>query len=216
MGFLGATSAQKGPLWWAASHRHHHRYSDTEMDIHSPEARGFWWAHIGWVLSPDHDEANLDLVKDLTKLPELVVLEKYHYVPPLMFVLFTYLFGLVYCAILPETSATPLQFLAWGGFLSTVLLYHGVFVINSLAHLLGSRRYETTDTSRNSLILALITLGEGWHNNHHRYPSSERQGFYWWEIDVTHYILKALSWCGIVWDLKKPPSSAFDKHSHSH
>ena len=209
LGFLGATSAQKGPLWWAASHRHHHRHSDTELDLHSPEARGFWWAHIGWVLSPEHDDADLGLVKDLTKLPELQFLEKYHFVPPLLFLAFTYVFGLAYTALFPSPYVNAWQFFAMGGFVSTVALYHGTFAINSLAHLLGSRRYKTDDTSKNSMILALITLGEGWHNNHHRYPSSERQGFFWWEIDITHYTLKFLSFFGLVWDLMPPPKQAF-------
>lgn len=215
MGFLGATAAQKGPLWWAASHRHHHRYSDTEEDLHSPGLRGFWWAHVGWVLSTDHDEADLELVKDLSKYPELTWLDKYFFAPPLMFLGLMIGLGFV-LAQFPVFNTTAGQVISWGAFMSTVLLYHGTFCINSLAHILGRRRYETEDSSKNSFILSIITLGEGWHNNHHRYPTSERQGFFWWELDVTHYILKALSAVGIVWDLKTPPSSAYALDSSGH
>ena len=96
----------------------------------------------------------------------------------------------------------------WGFLVSSVLVWHGSFSINSLAHLFGRRRYETTDDSRNSLVLALLTTGEGWHNNHHHYPSSARQGFRWWEIDVTYYVLWLLARLGIVWDLRRPPAGA--------
>jgi len=208
LGFLGATAAQKGPLWWAASHRHHHQHSDTEDDIHSPHTQGFWWAHVGWVMSEVQDEADMGLVKDLTHLPELRLLEHYHFVPPLMFLGLIGALGWVLHSLFPE-AGTPMQHLTWGAFMSTVLLYHGTFSINSLAHLLGRRRYETKDQSRNSFLLALITLGEGWHNNHHRYPSSERQGFYWWELDVSHLVLRLCEMLGLVWDLKRPPASAF-------
>lgn len=210
LALLGASSAQKGPLWWAASHRHHHRHSDTEEDLHSPGLRGLWWAHIGWVLSKEADEADLSLVKDLTQYPELRLLERYHFVPPLLFLAFCYLLGVVLSGI-PSLNTTVWQVVAWGAFMSTVLLYHGTFAINSLAHILGRRRFETGDESRNSLLLALITLGEGWHNNHHRYPGSERQGFYWWEIDVSHYVLTLLAKLGVVWDLREPPARIYEE-----
>lgn len=209
IGFLGTTAAQKGPLWWAASHRHHHRHSDTEEDLHSPGLRGFWWAHVGWVLSSDHDDADLELVKDLAKYPELQLLDKYFFVPPLIFLGSIAILGWG-MSLVPAFGTTMGQVVSWGAFMSTVLLYHGTFCINSLAHILGRRRYETTDSSKNSFILSIITLGEGWHNNHHRYPSSERQGFFWWEIDVTHYVLKFLSAFNVVWDLKPPPRSAYE------
>ncbi len=204
---IGTAAAQKGPLWWAASHRHHHRHSDTELDLHSPRSRGMWWAHVGWVMSDEHDDTDFALIKDLSKFPELLWLDRYFFVPPLMLIPLLLILGAVVTHV-SSIELTPLQALTWGGFLSTVLLYHGTFTINSLAHVIGSRRYETADDSRNSFILALITLGEGWHNNHHRYPSSERQGFMWWEIDMSHYILRAFSWTGLVWDLKAPPASA--------
>lgn len=211
LGVLGASSAQKGPLWWAACHRHHHKHSDTDKDIHSPGLRGLWWAHIGWVLSPEHDEANLNEVRDLADLPELRLLEKYHYVPALLFLVSTGILGAFLEHFYPSLGTSALQMIVWGALLSTVLLYHGTFAINSVAHIFGRKRFKTEDESRNSLLLAIITLGEGWHNNHHRYPGSERQGFYWWELDVTHYVLKFLSWLGIVWNLRVPPRRIFEE-----
>lgn len=211
LGFIGATSAQKGPLWWAASHRHHHRHSDTDKDIHSPGMRGLWWAHVGWVLSTDHDQADLTLVKDLSRYPELRFLENFHYIPPLLFLVFTYLLGILLNYLYPSLQISGVQAMVWGALISTVCLYHGTFAINSVAHIFGRKRFKTKDESRNSFLLAIFTLGEGWHNNHHRYPGSERQGFYWWEIDISHYILKLLSIFGIVWDLKKPPARIYEE-----
>ena len=203
--FLGTTAAQKGPLWWAASHRHHHRHSDTEHDLHSPVFKGLWWAHIGWVLSPENDEADLNTVKDLSKFPELRLLERFYYIPPLLLIPFCYFLAVIF----PSLKLTGFESIIWGALVSTVLLYHGTFAINSLAHVLGRPRYKTGDHSKNSFLLAIITLGEGWHNNHHRFPGSEQQGFYWWEIDITHMILKFLAFLGIVWDLNSPPEKAY-------
>jgi len=210
LALLGTSAAQKGPLWWAASHRHHHRHSDTEQDLHSPSLKGIWWAHVGWILSPEYDDADVRLVNDLAHFPELQLIEKYHFLPPLLLIPAMLLVGYLLPLAFPSIHLTPLSAVCWGAFMSTVILYHGTFAINSLAHVLGRQRFETGDESRNSLLLSLLTLGEGWHNNHHRYPSSERQGFYWWEIDITHYVLKLLSFFGIVWDLKGPPAKAFD------
>jgi stearoyl-CoA desaturase (delta-9 desaturase) len=192
LAFLATSSLQKGVLWWAAHHRHHHRFSDQEEDIHSPIQAGFWWAHMGWILSDRYNETRADLIPDLYRYPELRWLNKYHMVPGVTLAVVLFLIG-------------GWGMLVWGFCFSTVLLWHGTFTVNSLAHVFGRRRYATRDTSRNSLILALITLGEGWHNNHHHYMASVRQGFFWWEIDVTYYCLKMLSWVGVVWDLKMPP-----------
>lgn len=209
--FIGTSSAQKGPLWWAASHRHHHRHSDTEKDLHSPGIHGLWWAHAGWVLSEEHDEADIHTVADLAKYPELKLLDTYHFVPPLLFLGFNYLLGVYLASSYPSLQTSGLQIMIWGALVSTVILYHATFAINSVAHVLGKKRFNTGDESKNSLLLALLTLGEGWHNNHHRYPASERQGFYWWEIDITHYTLKLLSLLGIVWDLKEPPARIYEE-----
>lgn len=210
LGFLGTTAAQKGPIWWASHHRHHHRHSDTEEDIHSPIVHGIYYAHVGWVLSSQFVSSRPELVKDLVKFPELRWLDRYYIVPPAVLGVFTFLLGLWLQTAYPGLGTSGWQMLTWGFFISTVLTYHGTFCINSFTHLIGKRRFPSTDCSRNNLLLALITLGEGWHNNHHYYPGSERQGFYWWEIDISHYILKVLSWFGLVWNLRVPPQRVYD------
>jgi stearoyl-CoA desaturase (delta-9 desaturase) len=192
MALLAQASAQKGAMWWAANHRHHHKFSDQPEDIHSPLHTGFFWSHVGWILCEDNDRTQWELIQDFKKYPELAWLDRHPHAP-------TFAFALILFAL----GGWPA--LMWGFFMSTVLLWHGTFTINSLSHVYGSRRYTTNETSRNNFWLALITLGEGWHNNHHTYQSSVNQGFYWWEVDGTYYILKALSWFGIVWDLRKPP-----------
>lgn len=209
LAFLGTTSAQKGPIWWASHHRHHHQHSDTEEDIHPPRLYGLWWAHVGWVLSTQFIDTRSELVKDLMKFPELRLLDRLHFAPPLMLAGALIGLGSLLQTYYPELGTSAGQLFVWGFCVSTTLLYHGTFCINSLAHLIGKPRFETGDDSKNSFILALITLGEGWHNNHHRYPGSERQGFYWWEVDISHYILKMLSWCGLVWNLRVPPERIY-------
>jgi len=211
LAFIGASSAQKGPLWWASHHRHHHRHSDTEEDIHSPGIKGIWHAHVGWILCTKYIEPRLDLIKDFLKYPELKFLDNYHLIAPVLLGVATFFLGVFLNAWFPGLNTSGMQMLVWGFFVSTVLLYHGTFVINSFTHLIGSRRFKTSDDSRNNFWLALITLGEGWHNNHHRYPGSERQGMYWWEIDISHYILKALSWMGIVWDIRTHPERIYEE-----
>lgn len=207
----GASAAQRGPLWWAANHRHHHMFSDTEHDLHSPGLKGIWWAHAGWVLSPTADESDPEAVKDLAVFPELLLVERYHFLPPLIFLFSTYFLGVFLNRSFPALGTSGMQMATWGALMSTVLLYHATFCINSLAHLIGRRRFDTADESKNSFILSVITLGEGWHNNHHRYPGSERQGFFWWELDISHYVLKLLSLVGIVWDLRSPPARIYQE-----
>ncbi len=211
LAFVGGTSAQLGPLWWAAHHRHHHRFADTEQDIHSPAWRGLFWSHLGWLLCRKYSRTELDLVPDLAKFPELRFLDRWHALPPLM--LLVSLFGLGEWAATarPGWGLTGGNLVVYGFFLSTVLVYHATFCINSLTHVIGRRRFATADESRNSLLLALITMGEGWHNNHHRYPVATRQGFYWWEIDLTYGILRALSWVGLVWDLRPVPAKIYEE-----
>ncbi len=199
---LATSSAQKGVIWWASHHRHHHKHSDQLGDIHSAKLDGFWWSHVGWILSDKYEETDDAKVKDLTKFPELMWLEKYYLVPPTVLGVGLFLAGGWWA-------------LVWGMFVSTTLLWHGTFTINSLTHVWGSTRYATTDNSRNNLILALITMGEGWHNNHHYYQRSVRQGFYWWEIDLTYYVLRAMSAVGLVWDLHRVPREVRDAHMTS-
>ena len=192
LALVAATSAQKGAIWWAAKHREHHKHSDTPEDVHSPAQSGFFMAHLGWIFHRQKGAADYSTVKDLTRYPELVWLNKHDRLPAVaMALLVLALFGW--------------SGLVVGFFVSTVLVYHCTFAINSLAHVYGKQRYITGDDSRNNWLLALITLGEGWHNNHHHYQASTRQGFRWWEIDVTFYLLKMLSWVGLVRDLRTPP-----------
>ncbi len=193
LAFLAQTSAQKGVLWWAAHHRHHHKWSDTPKDIHSPIQDGFWWSHIGWILSGQFDETNLSLIPDFAKFPELRWLDRNQYAPVLVYALATW-------AFFGWTG------LFWGFFLSTVFLWHGTFCINSLTHVFGRRVFPTGDTSRNSFLLALVTMGEGWHNNHHYYPSSAAQGFLWWQIDPSYYLLWLLARVRLVRGLRPAPS----------
>jgi stearoyl-CoA desaturase (delta-9 desaturase) len=190
MAFGAQTSAQKGALWWASHHRDHHKYSDTVLDIHSPQ-RGFWWSHVGWILCDKYSHTDEERIRDFAKYPELRWLNKYDFVAPWALAIATF--------VVAGWSGLLIGFFA-----STVFLWHATFTVNSLNHVWGRRRYATEDTSRNNAILALWTMGEGWHNNHHYYQSSARNGFYWWELDPTYYVLKALSWVGIVKDLKVP------------
>jgi stearoyl-CoA desaturase (delta-9 desaturase) len=210
LGCLGAMAAQKGPLWWASHHRRHHAHSDTAADVHSPVVRGFWWSHAGWFLCRKYDKTDALLVRDLSEHAELQFINKFYWLPPAALALLTFGLGRLLQGVAPRVGTSAIQMLVWGFLISTVLVYHATFVVNSVTHVFGARRFATRDGSRNNLLIALITFGEGWHNNHHYAPSSERQGFYWWEIDVSHGILKALSWCGVVWDLQSPPRRAYE------
>ncbi len=197
MAFGGTTALQKGPLWWAGHHRLHHRYTDLDEDPHSPRD-GFWWSHVGWILSNRYKHTETSAIKDFAAYPELRFIERTSWIGPWLLGVACFLIG------------------GWGGlligfFLSTVLLWHGTFLVNSMAHLMGRRRFATPDTSRNSLIIAVITGGEGWHNNHHYLPASARQGFTWWEIDTTWYLLRLLSALHIVRDLKDPPARLLEQ-----
>ena len=193
LAFLGQSSAQRGVLWWASKHRQHHKYSDTEQDIHSPVQHGFWFSHVVWIFSKRGLTEDYSSIKDFQKYPELALLEKWERFPPFVLAVLVW-------------AVAGWSGLVVGFFVSTVLLFHGTFTINSLSHVFGKQPYVTGDHSRNNLFLAIITLGEGWHNNHHHFPSSTAQGFHWWQIDVTYYILKALSIFRIVWDLRLPPA----------
>ena len=202
---IGNSSVQRGPLWWAAHHRHHHRYTDTEKDIHSPSRHGFIWSHIGWLTSPANFSTKMQYVKDWARFPELRWINRFDTVIPVLLAVMLFLAGNLLQKYAPGLGTNGPQLLIWGFFISSVLLFHGTVTINSFDHMIGSRRYDTPDTSRNNAILALITLGEGWHNNHHHYAISARQGFYWWEIDITYYLLKLMSWLGIVRNLRGLP-----------
>lgn len=190
---LGASAVQRGPLWWASHHRHHHAHADQPQDSHSARRHGFAWSHAGWFLSPANFPARLGRVRDLAKYPELRFLDRFDATVPSLLAVALFLMGF--------------EYFVWGFCVSTVLLYHATFTINSLAHRYGSRRYATADDSRNNFWLALLTFGEGWHNNHHRFPAAARQGFRWWEIDLSYYGLRLLAALGVIWDLRTVPLS---------
>ena len=198
LAFLAQTSGQKGVLWWASHHRDHHRDSDGESDIHSPITHGFWHSHLGWVLSDAHVGYTPANIKDFSQFPELRFLDEHHWICPWLFGAMTFQIGL-------WTGVGGWSGLLWGYVAPSVLLYHGTFCINSLAHVWGTRRFDTPDASRNNWLLALVTLGEGWHNNHHAFQSSCRQGLRWWEVDITYYLLKGLSWIRMVRDIRVFP-----------
>jgi stearoyl-CoA desaturase (delta-9 desaturase) len=197
LAFLAQTSAQKGALWWAAHHRHHHKYSDSIHDIHSPSKRGFWWSQVGWIICNRYLDTNWKYIGDFAKYPELRWLNRFYLIPP-------FLYAITIFAIWGWSG------LFWGFFFSTMLLYHGTFSINTLTHMIGKARYKSNDESRNSMILALITCGEGWHNNHHYYQATANQGWFWWEIDITYYVLRFLGLFGIVWGFRSPPKHIKD------
>ncbi len=194
LALMSQSTAQKSVLWWATQHRHHHLHSDTELDLHSPRQKGFLYSHVGWIFARRQNTCDLIRIADFAKFPELMWLHRFELAPAVVLAVICYLLagwpGLVV-----------------GFFWSTVLVFHATFCINSLAHVRGRKRYVTGDDSRNNWFLAIFTMGEGWHNNHHAYQSSVRQGFRWWEYDCTYYVLKLLSLVRVTWDLKTPPAA---------
>ena len=206
----GASCVQRGAIWWAARHRHHHRHSDEEDDIHSPVRHGFYFSHVGWIVSKAGFDYDAKAVPDLMKFPELRFLNRFDNLVPVIEAVMIFFLGVFLESRGWNTSG--LQMLIWGFFISTMCSSHATFTINSLTHMFGRKRYKSTDESRNSLLLALLTFGEGWHNNHHYYPGAVRQGFYWWEIDVTYYGLWLLSRLGIIWDLTPVPVDIRESH----
>ena len=203
---LGNTSAQRGPLWWASHHRLHHRHSDQPEDIHSPVRHGFFWSHIAWFMSRKGYQTDYSVVKDLARYPELRFLNRFDSLVPILFAIALFALGGWLESAMPHLETSAGQILVWGFFVSTVMLFHATFTINSLGHIWGKRRFKTKDRSRNNPWLAFLTLGEGWHNNHHRFAVSARQGFYWYEVDISYYLLKLLSWLGIVKNLNPVPA----------
>ena len=198
LALVGMSAAQQGPLWWAAHHRNHHRHSDQPADTHSPRQRGFWWAHVQWIFAARERGTNVAAVKDLARYPELRFLDRHD-------LLFAVGWGVAIYLVGGWTA------LFWGHFLAIVVAWHITFCINSVAHVLGRRRYATSDDSRNNAVLALLTFGEGWHNNHHHYQRSARQGFYWWELDVSYYVLKLFELVGLVRDVEGVPLHVRDE-----
>ncbi len=212
---VGALSCQRGPLWWAAHHRGHHKYSDTELDVHSPVVSGFVWSHIGWITSDRNIPTDYSRVPDLARYPELVFINRFDWLPITVLAVITYACGEGLHSLIPQVTGA--QLVVWG-FISTIILFHATCSINSFGHLFGSRRFDTADDSRNNAVLALFTLGEGWHNNHHKFPGSTKQGIMWWEIDITYEILKLMQAFGLVWGVSKAnykdgPTEADARHT---
>lgn len=208
---IGASCVQRGPLWWAAHHRNHHRHADTRLDPHSPTVYGFLWSHVGWFLTPRNFRTEFARVPDLARYRELRILDRYDTVVPVLLAAALYALGVLLKHVAPRLHTGGGQMLVWGFFVSTVVLFHATVTINSLSHRFGSRRYDTEDNSRNNVWLALVTFGEGWHNNHHFFPAASRQGFYWWEIDLTWYGLKLMSALGLIRALRPVPAWVYDK-----
>jgi len=212
---IGASAAQRGPLWWAANHRVHHAHPDQPADVHSPVHHGLWWSHMGWFLAQNQLATKFARIKDFACYPELRFLNRYDVLVPIFLAVGVFLFGVWLGSAYPTLGTDGWQMLVWGFVISTVALWHGTFTINSLSHRFGSRRYNTADNSRNNVWLALLTMGEGWHNNHHKYSSSTRQGFRWWEIDITYYLLRGLQICGLIWDIRPVPAWVLNQRSPS-
>lgn len=209
---LGASAVQRGPLWWASMHRHHHIHSDRLEDAHSPVQHGLFWSHLGWFLSDTHFATRSERVQDLSRFPELRFLDRFDILAPVLLAAGIYGLGECLAAYRSALATDGLQLLVWGFAISTVALYHATFSVNSLAHHWGTRRYPTSDHSRNNVLITLLTLGEGWHNNHHHYPGSARQGFFGWEIDMTYYGLKLLEYFGLIRELRLVPDPIRDAH----
>ena len=203
---IGAAAVQRGPLWWAAHHRNHHRHADTPADVHSPVQHGFLRSHMGWFMTRGGFRTDWSQIPDLVKFPELRLLDRFDLLVPVAMAAGLFFWGRWLGAAHPELGTSGPQLLVWGFFVSTVVLFHVTVTINSLAHRFGSRRFATRDNSRNNWLLAILTFGEGWHNNHHYFPGSARQGFRWWEVDLTFYLLRAMAVFGLVRQLKAVPA----------
>lgn len=208
---IGASSVQRGPLWWAAHHRNHHRHADTPLDPHSPTIRGFLWSHVGWFLTAEGFRTDWARVPDWARYPELRWIDRFDTAVPVALAVMLYALGESLDRYAPSLGTSGAQMLIWGFFISTVVLFHATVTINSLAHRFGRRRFNTNDESRNNIWLALITFGEGWHNNHHFFPGSARQGFRWWEFDPSWYVLNVMAALGLVRDLKPVPAWVLDR-----
>jgi stearoyl-CoA desaturase (delta-9 desaturase) len=203
---LGSAAVQRGPLWWAAHHRHHHAHSDQPEDSHSPRQRGFWYSHVAWFMNTENFRTKQRLIRDFSRYPELRFLDRFDMLVPALLAVGLLATGMMLERYAPGLGTNGWQMLVWGFVISTVVLYHATFTVNSLAHRFGRRRYATRDDSRNNVWLALLTFGEGWHNNHHHYPGSARQGFFWWEVDLTWYFLRSLEAMGLIWDVRHVPA----------
>ena len=188
----GSMTLEGGPIFWVATHRLHHQKSDLPGDPHSPRD-GAWWSHIGWILLGETNHNNTRVLSkyapDLAKDQFYVWLNNYHWVP------LTILGGVLY-------AIGGLPLFLWGGCLRVVVGLHSTWLVNSATHMWGRRRFETRDDSRNSWWVALLTFGEGWHNNHHAHPTSARHGLAWYEIDHSWILISIFKFFGIAKSVK--------------
>lgn len=205
---LGSLANQGGPIRWVATHRVHHRYSDAEGDPHSPRD-GVWWAHMFWWMAYSRD---LDdparyghYVQDLTGDAGHRFLQRHHYLFPLTLMALLYALGELW-------GGVGLSWVLWGVCVRTTLCYHTTYLVNSAAHLWGYRSYSTKDRSTNLWWAALLTLGEGWHNNHHAFPRSARHGLRWWEVDMTYLCIRLMSLVGLVKQIHLPRKPSHSAH----
>ncbi len=204
LAFFGGLAIQGGVLWWVSHHREHHKYTETEKDIHSPRIYGLWRAHIGWMLHEECLRTSQANVKDLARFAELKWLQRNYGLLIAGQAVALYMFGAGLNYFFPQLGTNGLQMLVWAFFISTVLLWHSTFMVNSVCHRWGTRPYDAGDDSTNNLLIGILAMGEGWHNNHHKFAYSARHGLRWYQIDMTWYLLRILSALGVVSDLKLP------------
>lgn len=209
---LGASAAQQGPLWWVGHHREHHRYTDRPGDPHSPVTGGFWWSHVAWIFHPENVRTRIERVRDLAVFPELRLLDRFHHVAPVSLGVVTFGAGMVLKEAFPWLHTSGPQLAVWAA-ISTVALYHSTFAVNSVAHRFGSRPYDTRDESRNNWWVSALTIGEGWHNNHHRFPNSARQGWRRWQFDPTWMGIRAMAALGLATALRPVPAAVLTRGS---
>lgn len=201
---IGTSAGQQGPLSWATSHITHHQHADTRGDPHSPVLTSGLYAHIGWLMQKDALPTNDKLVKPFLKFPEIVFLDRYHYLGTTGLIISLALLGTFLSTHHPELGTSALQLVSWGFILSTLLILHGACLVNSVAHLYGYRRFRTTDNSHNVWWLFPLTLGDNWHNNHHHTPRSASFSYAWWEVDIIYLCILLLEKSGLVWNVKRP------------
>ena len=203
--WCGTMAAQGGPLWWVAHHRRHHHTSDLEGDLHSPTVHNLRTAHYGWLMEPSADPTHLDDVQDLAKYPELRWLDNNAAVPLLALAVSTWLAGILFGRVMPWTNTDGPQLMVWSFLIGTVAIWHATFAINSFCHRFGKHPHDTADASTNNWLFGILALGEGWHNNHHTFPGSARQGYSRAQVDFTHGVIRMLERLKLAGDLHPVP-----------
>ena len=200
--FCGTLALEGGPMFWVATHRVHHQNTDVDGDPHSPRDGGFW-SHMGWIITGrvlhNHSSALNPYVPDLRKDKFHVFISRWHWLPITILGIVILAFGGV-------------QYLLWGIFLRTVIGLHATWLVNSATHMWGKQRFLTGDTSKNSFWVAMLTFGEGWHNNHHAQPQSAKHGFAWYEVDMNWMGIAVLRTLGLAWDVKMPKLESAPKN----